>query len=138
MIIQNALSKWEFLKRRFQFPLVIVKYLENSLHHTGLDLFQIPLEYYISDFLIFYSSHEAKVGKEKKSTSFGGILSYQLMSTADLAHHGWIGCANWLVTQKATEGSWFSFLSSLPQFHILCSKISVAQFVGPNKFWIKV
>ena len=37
-----------------------------KVNHTGLDQFQTPLEYYISDFLIFCSSHVSKSGERKK------------------------------------------------------------------------
>ena len=34
-------------------------------------------------------------------TLHDGLSSYQPTSTANSAHQGWIGCAGWLVAQKA-------------------------------------
>ena len=41
-----------------------------------------------------------KPKSRKKFTLNDVLLSYQPISTADSAHLGWIGCADWLVAQK--------------------------------------
>jgi len=60
--------------------------------------FETPLEEHVFG-KIYLGSYRQKQGK-KKITFHIAYLSYQPISTADLAHKGWIGCASWLVAQR--------------------------------------
>ena len=53
-------------------------------------------------------------------TSLSTLLSYQAISTANIALVGQIGCAEWMITQKDTKGS--RLFSYLPFFHMQVKK----------------
>ena len=71
-----------------------------------------------------------KPKSRKKFTLHDVLLSYQPISTADLAHLGWIGCANWLVAQKdiVENENFCSFWLSTTIFDIIEAKLERTHF----------